>query len=141
MIPVGDAPVFVAKVIAGHVAGHLGLAAEVLAPVAKPFHAFDEKRCQYNAGIVLKYLESLETGRFEKAIAVMEEDLFVPIFTHVFGEAEQGGGSPSFPCSGWKRRPTAFVPLFPRFAKGPRRWPFTNWATFSTFPIARTTFA
>jgi archaemetzincin len=91
LIPVGEAPVFAAKVIAGHVAGYLNLGAEILAPIENPFHAFDAKRCQYNAGIILKSLEDLDAGPFEKVIAVMDVDLFVPIFTHVFGEARQGG--------------------------------------------------
>ncbi len=91
LIPMGNAPFFVAKVIQGHIAGYLRLNAEVLEPVEIPLNAFDEKRCQYNAGAILKSLENTKTGDCDKVIAILEEDLFIPIFTHVYGEAKQGG--------------------------------------------------
>jgi archaemetzincin len=38
-------------------------------------------------------LESLPFPQCDKIIGVVDVDLFIPIFAHVFGEARQGGGA------------------------------------------------
>ena len=48
-------------------------------------------RLQYDAGKMLQAFTTLDFERFEKVVAVCTEDLFVPILTHVYGEAQQGG--------------------------------------------------
>jgi archaemetzincin len=104
VVPVGDVPELAPKVIAAHIAGYLKIPAEVLTPFEHPAYAFDEIRLQYNAGTILSFFESSPDDNYDKVIGVFKVDLFVPTFTHVFGEAKQGGNH-------------AIVSLF-RLAKG-----------------------
>ena len=64
---------------------------QTLPPLKNPEYAFDERRYQYDAGIIIEALESMDFKNYEKVIGVLNLDLFIPIFTHVFGEAKQGG--------------------------------------------------
>jgi archaemetzincin len=36
-------------------------------------------------------LEAMPLGGVDKVVGIVDVDLFVPVFTHVFGEARQGG--------------------------------------------------
>lgn len=89
--PVGEVPEMPMKVIAAHISGYLNLNAEVIAPIENPNHAFDKNRYQYDAGKILFHFESMRFPDFEKIVAVFSDDLFIPIFSHVFGEARLGG--------------------------------------------------
>jgi len=91
VVPLGDVPEIALKVIAAHISGYYKLSVQILPPLEHPEYAFDERRFQYNAGIILKAFESMRFNDYEKVIGVFNLDLFIPIFTHVFGEAKQGG--------------------------------------------------
>ena len=91
VIGIGDVPETALKVIAAHITGYLNLQSEILPALEHPSFAHDPKRLQYDAGKILKALESMPFTEYEKVIGVLDLDLFVPIFTHVFGEARQGG--------------------------------------------------
>lgn len=54
-----------------------------------PFH--DRARGQYNSTAILLSLKLLDLQPGVKYLAVVFEDLFIPILTYVFGEAELGG--------------------------------------------------
>jgi archaemetzincin len=57
---------------------------------ARPRHAFDPRRKQHASGAILKWL--LENGPADgKVLGVTDRDLFIPILTYVFGEAQLGG--------------------------------------------------
>jgi archaemetzincin len=91
VVPVGDVAEVAPKIIAAHLSGYLDLSAEVLPAVEHPAYALDPVRFQYDAGRILRRLESRTYGGYAKLIAVADVDIFVPIFTYVFGEARQGG--------------------------------------------------
>ena len=56
----------------------------------RPRHAFDPRRRQHASGAILRWL--VETGPAEgKVLGVTDRDLFIPILTYVFGEAQLGG--------------------------------------------------
>lgn len=79
-----------------HVRHHLGLAfaRPVLAWNApeRPRHAYDARRRQHASGAILKWL--LEAGPpGGKVLGVTDRDLFIPILTYVFGEAQLGGNA------------------------------------------------
>jgi archaemetzincin len=96
ILPLGDVLAIVPKVIAAHMTAIFGLAVRLLAGRPIPAHARDAVRLQHDAG---KIIESLENGNFEgcgKIVAITGVDLFVPVFTHVLGEARQGGR-----CTKW----------------------------------------
>jgi archaemetzincin len=46
---------------------------------------------QYDAGKLLAAFEALPISDYHKLVGVVTVDIFLPIFTHVFGEAQQGG--------------------------------------------------
>jgi archaemetzincin len=91
VVPVGDVPELAPRVIAAHIIGFLKLAAEVLAPAEPPAAAFDESLGRYNAAKILSCFESGPHDTYDKVIAVLNVDLFIPTFAYVFGEAKQGG--------------------------------------------------
>lgn len=56
----------------------------------RPRHAYDPRRRQHASGAILRWL--LEQGpRDGKVLGVTDRDLFIPILTYVFGEAQLGG--------------------------------------------------
>ncbi|WP_167527970.1 zinc metallopeptidase [Desulfosarcina alkanivorans] len=91
MIPFEEASTTAAKVIAAHVSGYLDLPADILPPVDIPFAALDETRLQYNAATLIGAIEAMPLADYFRAIALLDVDLFIPLFTHVFGEARQNG--------------------------------------------------
>ena len=92
IVPIGDVTDMAAKVISAHLWGYLGLDADILPPVPLPSRALDRQRLQVDAG---KTIAALETGPhgddYPKLVGVMDADICMPIFTHVLGEAQQGG--------------------------------------------------
>ena len=56
----------------------------------RPSEAFDLRRRQYETGRILKWLESRHAGA-AKVLGLTDVDLFIPILTFVFGEAQLGG--------------------------------------------------
>ena len=55
--------------------------------------AHDEGRDQYHSTVILERLCESAPASAEKILAVTREDLFIPILTHVYGEAQLGGRS------------------------------------------------
>ena len=91
VVPFGQVPEIALKIIGAHISGYFNLSSQILPSLEHPEYALDERRLQYDAGIILKTFESMRFKDYEKVIGVLNLDLFVPIFTHVFGEAKQGG--------------------------------------------------
>ena len=56
----------------------------------RPRAAWDARRGQYETGRILKWLESRHAGA-AKVLGLTDVDLFIPILTFVFGEAQLGG--------------------------------------------------
>lgn len=68
-----------------------GLYADVRPPGFDPEVAFDAMRGQYNSRVLLsRLLESTEAGQ-PRVLGVTGVDLFIPVLTYVFGEAQLGG--------------------------------------------------
>jgi archaemetzincin len=91
VVPVGDVPELAPKIIVGHIIGYLKLAAEILSPLEPPASAFDKIHRSYNAAMILSLFDSGPYDNYDKVIGVFNEDLFIPTFAYVFGEAKQGG--------------------------------------------------
>lgn len=53
--------------------------------------AFDKVRGQYCSTVILERLAGLAPENAVKIIAIVSEDIFIPILTHVYGEAQLGG--------------------------------------------------
>ena len=56
----------------------------------RPGEAWDARRRQFETGRILKWLESRHPGA-AKVLGLTDVDLFIPILTFVFGEAQLGG--------------------------------------------------
>ena len=91
VVPFGEVPHIASKTIAANILGYTHMDTEIAPPLEHPEYAFDKGRLQYNAGTILKVFESMPFHDYEKVVGVIDVDLFVPILTHVFGEARQGG--------------------------------------------------
>jgi archaemetzincin len=58
----------------------------------RPRHAYDEKRKQHRTTPILKWLVEAGPGA-GKVLGITDRDLFIPILTYVFGEAQLGGAA------------------------------------------------
>ncbi len=58
----------------------------------RPTHAYDPRRRQHASGAILKWLLQAGPGG-GKVLGVTDRDLFIPILTYVFGEAQLGGAA------------------------------------------------
>jgi archaemetzincin len=82
--------------LVNHVRRHLALAfGQPVLPWSapgRPRHAFDARRRQHASGAILRWLvESGPPGG--RVLGITDRDLFIPILTYVFGEAQLGGGA------------------------------------------------
>ena len=91
VVPFGDIPETALQDIKTHIHSCFSLHAVILSPMQYPPSAYDERRKQYNAATLIKEMASMPFEEYDKVIGVVNMDLFIPIFTHVLGEAEEGG--------------------------------------------------
>lgn len=66
-------------------------------------YAYDPSRKQYNSTQLLKGLLSLKKNETDKYLGMTDVDLFIPILTYVFGEAQLNG--PTAVVSTFRLRP------------------------------------
>lgn len=83
----GQIPQTVLRVIAANIQAILETPVEMLAAMTIPEEAFQVQRCQYDAGLVLKYLSRWSSPHHSRLLAVTDVDLCTPIHTFVFGES------------------------------------------------------
>jgi len=91
VLALGDVPAIFLKVIAAHICGYLQVEARIMPSMAHPHYALDRHRLQYDCGAILKSMQNRTFDGYDKIVGVLSVDLFVPILTHVYGEAQQGG--------------------------------------------------
>lgn len=78
----------VIEIIASNLQVHFSLPVTVLAGLPLPRKTFNSQRNQYNALDILKFMQSRNLSSSAKILGVANVDLFIPIFTYVFGEAQ-----------------------------------------------------
>jgi archaemetzincin len=91
VVALGQITDIVPKVIAAHISAFLPMDACLLKPGDCPGYAYEPKRMQYNVARIIQAVEKTLDRTPEKIVCVTDVDLFIPIMTHVFGEARQGG--------------------------------------------------
>ena len=106
----GEVPEITSKSIAANVLGTFNLDVDLLPPMPRPDYAFDGRRLQFNAATILKAVESEDLPDDDIIIGVLDVDIFVPILTHVFGEAQQGGRCALISIFRLKRNPDGSHP-------------------------------
>lgn len=77
--------------LAADLARLLRISCHVEAAAIDPDPAFDPVRGQYHATSLLRDLGKVPAANGDRLLGVTAVDLFVPIFTFVFGEAQVGG--------------------------------------------------
>jgi archaemetzincin len=90
LIRMGRFPQTVLRVIAANIQAMLEAPVEMLPAMKIPEEAFQSHRCQYDSGLVLKYLSGLSFPDYSRLLAITDADLCTPIHTFVYGEAELG---------------------------------------------------
>lgn len=68
-----------------------GVETVLLDAMAEPAYAFDVNRTQYNAGEILKTLNTISHMGGRRVLAVTNYDLFIPLLRFVFGLAQVNG--------------------------------------------------
>lgn len=91
ILPVGEIEPLYLKIIAGAFFGELRIKTLILPALDHPDYAFDKRRLQYNAGTLINQLEPQTFSGCSKVIALVDGDLFIPVFSFVLGEARMGG--------------------------------------------------
>jgi len=71
-----------------------GVPARISEAAERPPDTFDPKRGQYSSTEILRWLLRHVPPGARKVIAITDGDLFIPVLTFVFGEAQLGG-----PCA------------------------------------------
>ena len=89
--PVGEINPVYLKILAGSFLGELRIRTIILPPLDHPEYAFDKRRIQYNAGTIISRLETMEFKGCNVVLALIDADLFIPVFSFVLGEARMGG--------------------------------------------------
>jgi archaemetzincin len=91
LVAVGSAAGPLVEVLGPWLDREMGARSWVAAPRLDPAFAFRPERAQYHATEILARLEALRTPALWRVLGVAAVDLYIPILTFVFGEAQLGG--------------------------------------------------
>ena len=94
LLAVGEMPAEIMKVLGEGAAAAIGGPFEILPERLDPAFAFHAERGQYHATEILVRVRALLHPGAWRLLAVAGVDLYIPILTFVFGEAQMGG-----PCA------------------------------------------
>ena len=84
---VGEA---VLNIVAANLQEILHLPVDIIPARQAPEFAYNDRRKQYHAALILKKLAESRRPH-PRILALVSVDLFIPVLTHVFGEAQMGG--------------------------------------------------
>ncbi len=88
---VGEVEAAVPAAVERRVNETFGFETRRLAPLRVPAGALDARRGQYLGGGVLRELDAVRPPDAGRLLALTELDLFIPMLTFVFGQAQLGG--------------------------------------------------
>ncbi|MDY7034613.1 MAG: archaemetzincin [Thermodesulfobacteriota bacterium] len=89
--PFGDLEISLLERVGREIKRTFGSRTELLPLIRDINFAFDPGRNQYHSTPILEKLACKAPARAIKVLAIVEVDLFIPILTHVYGEAQLGG--------------------------------------------------
>jgi archaemetzincin len=89
--PVGDLGADLIDTIAAEIKRVFGFSTEVNTILQDLTFALDQNRNQHHSTMIIEQLAANTPSRALKVIAIAQVDLFIPILTHVYGEAQLGG--------------------------------------------------
>ncbi len=76
---------------ASSLASALGVATALLGPLPEPAYAYDGSRGQYSSTLILLDAVARRPAEATKLLVVTEHDLFIPMLSFVFGQAQVDG--------------------------------------------------
>ncbi len=91
LLPLGEVEPTILQAIGQGLQAAFAARSRVLGMEPLPFFAYDDERGQYCSNDILRWLLTSRTSNDAKLLAVIQYDLFTPLFTFVFGEAQLGG--------------------------------------------------
>lgn len=91
LVAIGDVDRGLLEYLALTLPGAFGARCVEIAASMDPQEAYNATRRQYHSTQLLARLREFDDGCASKILGVTELDLFIPIFTFVFGEAQVGG--------------------------------------------------
>ena len=107
LVPVGDVDGDLLRALAERLARTLPVPLSPNASPLDPADAYDPVRRQFHSTRILELLSaSRDVGEEGRVLGVIDRDIFVPILTFVFGEAQLGGSSAVFSLT--RLRPTFY---------------------------------
>jgi len=89
--PIGEIDLEVCKFIENKIQTIFNIKAMTIPLLPDIAFAYDTTRKQYHSTPILKKLEENAPGNCMKIVGITEVDLFIPILTYVYGEAQLGG--------------------------------------------------
>jgi archaemetzincin len=92
LVGIGGVPLQILDTLAARLARQLRVSCHVRTDPVDPEFAFDPVRGQYHSTAILRHLASVASNG-HRILGVAAVDLFVPIFTFVFGEAQLSGSA------------------------------------------------
>lgn len=90
LLPIGEVPGSLLEGLRAGLEGEFGVRAEVLAARLDPAFAFHVQRQQYCSTDILARMRAWLGGDCWRLLGVAAVDLYIPILTFVFGEAQVG---------------------------------------------------
>jgi len=91
VLPLGNLPHGMPATLCHGVAEELGCACELLDSEPTPASAFNVSRQQYSSTEILAGLAARKPANGSRLVAVTASDLYIPVLTFVFGEAQTEG--------------------------------------------------
>jgi len=91
LVPLGEVLDDYLRILAESIEEQFGLAVTITGNQGLPHYALDPVRQQYNSNVILKRLLDEASPDAVKILGVTDVDLFNPIFSYVFGEAQFKG--------------------------------------------------
>jgi archaemetzincin len=91
VIAVGEVDGDLVKVVGRRVAEVLGLEVVYRPPLPAPDHAWDQERRQHASTAILRAVLDAAGGGADRVLAIADVDLFIPMLTFVFGQAQLEG--------------------------------------------------
>ena len=89
--PIGGIAPWILEALEKNLPGIFNLPVQVVPLLSDINFAYDMNRNQYHSTRVLEELEARCPDQGVKILGITKEDLFIPILTHVYGEAQLGG--------------------------------------------------
>src|SRR4030067_3780106 len=88
LAPLGEIDFGLTNKLSSSLASLLGLTGEILHPLEIPQEAYNLQRGQYYTTVVLNKLQLLKADEKERILGIIDEDLYSPAQSSLFGDAD-----------------------------------------------------